>query len=123
MNESFGLFIHKHRLMRKLSVKELAEKCNVSIEYLYKIESSQRSAPSLKVLIAFSHALLLSDNEEELMLDLAAKSKLASALAVDLVEYINEHPVIHKALRLSKNNNVSEDEWYLFINRIQENHS
>lgn len=123
MAETFGLFIRKYRLIRRLSVKELAKKSNVSVEYLYKIESGERSAPSLKVLIAFSHALLLSDNEEGLMLDLAAKSKLASALAVDLVEYINEHPVIHKALRLSKNNNVSEDEWYLFINRIQENHS
>ncbi len=123
MAETFGLFIRKHRLIRRLSVKELAKESNVSVEYLYKIESGERSAPSLKVLIAFSHALLLSDNEEGLMLDLAAKSKLASALAVDLVEYINEHPVIHKALRLSKNNNVSEDEWYLFINRIQENHS
>lgn len=123
MAETFGLFIRQHRLIRRLSVKELAKESKVSVEYLYKIESGERSAPSLKVLIAFSHALLLSDNEEELMLDLAAKSKLASALAVDLVEYINEHPVIHKALRLSKNNNVSEDEWYLFINRIQENHS
>lgn len=123
MAETFGLFISKHRLIRRLSVKELAKKSNVSVEYLYKIESGERSAPSLKVLIAFSHALLLSDNEEELMLDLAAKSKLASALAVDLVDYINKHPIIHKALRLSKKYNVCDNEWDMFINNIVENHT
>lgn len=121
MNNSFGNFLIIKRQIKQLSIREFARQINISPEYISKIEKNERTAPSKDILIRISEVLMLNEPDKELLFDLAAMSKSPPALAFDLIDFIMEHPIIHKTLRLSKRENVSDDEWMKFASHIKQN--
>ena len=65
-----------------------------------------------------SDKLLLSETEKEVFFDLAAQSKSDSSIAVDLIDYINKNPIIHKTLRIAKRCNAADEDWQKFMDYL-----
>lgn len=120
MNRTFGAFVSQKRHKQCISLRQFADIIKISPEYLSKLENCERPAPSADILIRMSNKLLLSETEKELFFDLAAKSKSDSSIAVDLIDYINKNPIIHKTLRISKRCNATDEDWQKFADILVE---
>jgi transcriptional regulator with XRE-family HTH domain len=83
------------------------------------IEKDRRAAPTEDVLERIAELLMLTKEEKIEMLDLAAKSKNAPTVALDLPEYINERDIVRVALRTAKDVDATDEEWLEFIERLQ----
>lgn len=92
----------------------------VSPVYISSMEKGRRSAPKYPVLLRFAQALMLNDDEKILFFDLAAKSKKSPTIAADLLTYINENEIVHKALRTAKMCNATDEDWQNFIDSLLE---
>ena len=114
MQNTFGAFISTKRLKEQISLRQFADIIKISPEYLSKIENCERPAPSADILIRMSDKLLLSEAEKEVFFDLAAKTKSDTSIAVDLIDYINKNPTIHKTLRIAKRCNATDEDWQNF---------
>lgn len=121
MKNTFGAFISSKRLEKQISLRQFADIIKISPEYLSKIENCERPAPSVPILKRISNILVLNSDEEEMMYDLAAKSKSQPTIAADLIEYINAYPTVTKILRFAKRNNVDENEWQIILKLLIEN--
>lgn len=120
MNEgTFGAFITKKRLERSMTLRGFAQKLGISPVYMCNLEKGRRAAPSEDVLEKIAALLMLDKDEKTIMLDLAAKSKNAPAVALDLPEYINERDIVRMALRVAKELDATDEEWIAFIERLQ----
>lgn len=120
MENTFGAFISSKRLEKQISLRNFADVIGVSPVYASHIERNMRSAPSVSVLKRISNILVLNSDEEEMMYDLAAKSKSQPTIAADLIEYINAYPTVTKVLRFAKRNNVDEKEWQIILKLLIE---
>lgn len=120
MKMTFGSFIYEKRIKKNISLRELASMIGVSAVYVSSMEKGKRSAPTYPVLMKIADVLMLSEEEKVLMLDLAAKSKKSLSLAEDLLEYINNNEIVHKALRTAKKCNATDDDWQNFIDSLME---
>ncbi len=120
MESTFSTFISSKRLEKSISLRQFADIIKISPEYLSKIENDERPAPSSDILMRMSEKLLLSETEKEDFFDLAAKSKLDSSIAVDLIAYINKNPTIHKTLRIAKRYNATDEDWQKFADFLVE---
>lgn len=121
MSKTFGSFINKKRNEKNISLRAFSTMIEISPEYLSKIENSLRSAPKDIVLERIAIALILNPEEKETLFDLAAESKSHMSLSSDLVKYIKENEMIHKAIRLAKRKNLTNKEWqeiFEYISRI-----
>lgn len=123
MSISFGEFIKEKRIRSEHSLKEVAKEIGISAVYQSSIETGKRPAPSYEVLLKFKNALDLDGDGFGEMLDLAAKSKNARAVAFDIADYINENEIIRHTLRFALKNNVPESEWVDFLNTIIEKYN
>ncbi len=115
---TFGNYIFEKRKSKGLTIRRLSQLIEVSPSYVSGIENGSRSAPKYNILAKLTTALSLSSEEEAEMMDLAAKSKSYPTVAGDIATYISKHEIVNKALRAAKENNISENEWIDFINRI-----
>ena len=61
--------------------------------------------------------LHLSKEEQELLLDLAARPE-TMRVSADLPEYIMERDIVRAALRTAKEVDATDEEWQEFIDRI-----
>lgn len=120
MKMTFGSFIYEKRIKKNISLRELAKMIDVSPVYISSMEKGKRAAPTYPVLMKIADVLMLSEEEKVLMLDLAAKSKKSLSLAEDLLEYINNNEIVHKALRTAKKCNATDDDWQNFIDSLME---
>ncbi len=121
MQMTFGSFIFEKRTQKNISLRGFAEMIEVSPVYVSSMEKGRRAAPTNRVLMKIAKVLSLSEEEKVLMFDLAAKSKRALTLADDLLEYINDNEIVHKALRTAKKRNADNEVWQRFINNLYEN--
>lgn len=117
---TFGSFIYEKRIKKNISLRELAKMIDVSPVYISSMEKGKRAAPSYPVLEKIANVFLINDEEKVLMFDLAAKSKKSLSLAEDLLEYINNNEIVHKALRTAKKCNATDDDWQNFIDSLME---
>lgn len=120
MEKTFGSFIYEKRTQKHISLRGLADMIDVSPVYVSSIEKGKRAAPTYPVLMKIANSLLLSDEEKVLMLDLAAKSKNSLTLAEDLLIYINDNEIVHRALRTAKKCNATDEDWQKFIDSLTE---
>lgn len=120
MKNTFGEFINRKRIERGITIRALSGMLGISPVYICNIEKGIRSAPSHEILFKISAVFALDKNEEELMYDLAAKSKKTPMLAFDLLVYINDNEKIYRALRLAKKCKASEDDWQMFIEYLSD---
>ncbi|WP_440451363.1 helix-turn-helix domain-containing protein [Ruminococcus intestinalis] len=120
MENQFGVFINKRRNEKQISLRSFSSMIGISPEYLSKIENGLRSAPKGAVVKRISEALVLNDDEQEILFDLAASSKSSPTVAGDLVEYIMNNEIVHQLLRFSKRYNVSDDDFQLIMDMLRE---
>jgi transcriptional regulator with XRE-family HTH domain len=119
MEKTFGEFITEKRVARDITLRGFAGRLGISPVYMCNIEKDRRAAPTEEFLEKMAEVLMLTKEEKAELLDLAAKSKNASAVALDLPEYINERDIVRVALRTAKDVDATDEEWLEFIERLQ----
>lgn len=104
-------------------MRGFANTIGISLVYASNIENGIRPAPSYEVLLKISKILVLNEDEQDLMFDLAAKSKNTPSIANDLVIYVNDNNIVYAALRKAKQLNISDEDWNDFIDNISEKYT
>lgn len=122
METTFGAFISEKRHQKDISLRAFSRMIDISPEYLSKIENNLRAAPKEAVLERICELLVLSDEEKEVLFDLAAKSKPYLTLAFDLVEYVNKNEMIHKTLRFAKRKELTNKDWQEIFEYVSSTH-
>lgn len=120
MNEQqikFGEFISKKRIDMGFTLRGMAEKLDISPAYLSDIEKSRRNPPDLFLLEKFAQILNLSEEQKNLMYDLAGKDR--SEVSPDLSQYIMSNEIVRIALRKAKNV-ATEKVWKKFLKTLEE---
>ena len=117
---TFGSFIRKKRLESDpyISLRKLAERLKISPVYMSNIETDRNPAPKDDILINLAKALRLDKQEQEMMYELAAKSKAYTAVPGDLPEYISANEYARIALRVAKDVDATDKEWQEFIEKL-----
>lgn len=123
MKNDFGLFVNNKRVEKKITLRGFANTIGISLVYASNIENGIRPAPSYEVLLKISKILVLNEDEQDLMFDLAAKSKNTPSIANDLVIYVNDNNIVYAALRKAKRLNISDEDWNDFIDNISEKYT
>lgn len=120
MKVTFGAFVSRKRQEQNVSLRQFSNLIKISPEYLSKIENNERPAPSVDILMRMSDKLFLNETEKELFFDLAVQSKSDLSLAIDLIDYINRYPIVHKTLRIAKRCNATDEDWRKFADILAE---
>lgn len=116
MEQTFGSFVRQMRIARGLSLRGLAARLNLSPVYMSNIETDRRAAPTQEYLDKLIFELGLNKEEQEHLLDLAAKPKHSGCLRSP--DYIMERDIVRAALRTAKEVDATDEEWQEFIDRI-----
>lgn len=113
---SFGKLIKEKRLKKNMTMKDVANRLDLSVSYLSDIEKGRRNPLELDKLQELSKILSLTQEEENQMMDLAGKER--NEVSPDLSNYVVKNQVVTDALRTAKNVDISEQEWFDFIEKI-----
>ncbi|HZK61816.1 MAG TPA: helix-turn-helix transcriptional regulator [Anaerovoracaceae bacterium] len=119
----FGDFLKKKRLdaSGEITLKDLSERLDISLSFLSDIENNRRKPFDSDKLDIVAHELNLSDEDKDLLFDLAGRER--KAVSPDLPEYIMYSDVgeyARIALRKSKAGDITVEDWKKFIDE-QEN--
>lgn len=99
-----------------MTMKDVANRLDLSVSYLSDIEKGRRNPLELDKLQELSKILSLTQEEENQMMDLAGKER--NEVSPDLSNYVVKNQVVTDALRTAKNVDISEQEWFDFIEKI-----
>jgi len=117
---TFGEYITKKRLEKKITLRGFARMLDISPEYVCNFEKNRKPAPKADVLKKIAALLLLNKDETEVMYDFAAKSKNnVSVIPNDLTGFINENSVVVAALRMAKDVDATDKEWQEFMEKLK----
>lgn len=118
MNEkNFGEFLQTKREQQKITLRQLAERLDLSAPFLSDVEKGRRNSLDMDRLIMLKQILNLSDDEYETMLNLAGKQR--KTVAPDLPEYIMERDYVSAALRTARDLDAGEAEWMRFVEELK----
>ena len=119
---TFGSFIREKRIELKpyISLRKMAELIDIVPSYMSTMETGYDSAPSEEILVKIAYILKLDKQEQELMYELAAKSKTYTAIPEDLPEYISNNEYARIALRVAKDMDATDSEWIEFIEKLKQ---
>lgn len=114
----FGDFVKDKRREKKITLKVMAKKLNLSVPYLSDIEKNRRN-PAIDKIEELIRMLDLSAEEQELLNDLAGKAR--NEVSPDLLEYIMDSevsPYLRTALRKAKQNAATIEDWKRIIEEL-----
>ena len=115
----FGSYMSEKRKNKKLTLKDIAQKLNVSVVYLSDIENNRKPAPRTEHLDMIADILELDGDERNTFYDLAATAIPGrKAISPDLPDYIMDNDIVRTALRTAKQYDIKDDEWQEFIDKI-----
>lgn len=114
---TFGSFLEIKRKEKSLSIRKLAELLKITPAYLSDIEKGRRYAPDKEKLEEIARILVLSEEEINVMFDLAGETK--GEIPPDLPEYILEKDIVKVALRTANKSNASDEDWKRFIEQLR----
>ncbi len=117
--ETFGSFLRTKRKEKEYTLRGFAAMADLSPVLMSYIETGQRAAPLEGALERIAKLLVLSQEERNKFYDLAAKSKAAPSVALDLPEYINGNELARVALRTAKDVDATDEEWMEFIAKLR----
>lgn len=111
MAGEFGAYIAQKRIEKDIKLKPIAEKIGVSVTYLSDIIKGRRNPPDIDGLEALAEILGLSEEEKDVMLDLAGRER--NQVSPDLPNYIMDEtlPNARVALRRARNAKLGDDFW------------
>ncbi len=116
-DQNFGEFLQTKREQQKITLRQLAEKLDLSAPFLSDVEKGRRNSLDMDRLIMLRQILNLSDDEYETMLNLAGKQR--KTVAPDLPEYIMERDYVSAALRTARDLDAGEAEWQRFVEELR----
>lgn len=87
---NFAEFIHKKRIEKNFTLRELAIKLEISFSYLSDVEKGRAKAFKLELLKKLVDIFELDQDESDLMYNLAAKSQ--DEVPADIAEYMKKNP-------------------------------
>ena len=116
-NQNFGEFLQTKREQQKITLRQLAEKLDLSAPFLSDVEKGRRNSLDMDRLVMLRKILNLSDEEYETMLNLAGKQR--KTVAPDLPEYIMERDYVSAALRTARDLDAGEAEWQRFVEELK----
>ncbi|MFZ5611852.1 XRE family transcriptional regulator [Desulforamulus profundi] len=111
----FGEFIAKKRIDQGITLRGMADMLEITPAYLSDIEKSRRNPPDKPLLEKIATILKLTEDDKNLMFDLAGKGRCE--VSPDLPEYIMSNEVVRVALRKAKDV-ATEDDWQQFIDKL-----
>ena len=114
---TFGNFISQKRKDLRITLKDMADRLNISSPYLSDVEKGKRDSFDLERLNQIAKILNLDEEESSIMMDLAGKQR--NTVAPDLLEYILKTKGVSVALRKARDLDVKEEEWIKFIEEIE----
>ena len=114
---TFGDFISQKRKDLRITLKDMADRLNISSPYLSDVEKGKRDSFDLERLNQIAKILNLDEEESSLMMDLAGKQR--NTVAPDLLEYILKTKGVSVAFRKARDLDVKEEEWIKFIEEIE----
>lgn len=117
--KKFGEFIEERRKRADITLRGLAGILDIAPSYMSDIEKGRRYPPDKEKLDEIAKILMLSEEDKNLMFDLAAKEK-ENTISPDLPEYIMEKDLVRVALRKARDNNVSDQKWERIIKILDE---
>lgn len=115
--KNFGDFLQKKRTDRKISLRKMADLLSFSAPFLSDVEKDRRNPPDIDKLEQIVSILHLTEEERELMMNLAGERR--NSVAPDLPEYIMERDYVSSALRTAKDLGASEEEWLAFVEELK----
>ena len=116
-NQNFGEFLQTKREQQNITLRQLAEKLDLSAPFLSDVEKGRRNSLDMDRLVMLRKILNLSDEEYETMLNLAGKQR--KTVAPDLPEYIMERDYVSAALRTARDLDAGEAEWQRFVEELK----
>lgn len=114
---NFGEFISQKRAGKQITLRKMADMLGVSAPFLIDVEKDRRNPFGLEKLTQLAKILDLSDEERELMYNLAGRKR--NAVAPDLPEYIMERDYVSAALRTARDLDAGEEEWKQFVEELK----
>lgn len=118
MNGRFGEFIAKKRKAKGKTLRGLAADIGIAPAFMSDIEKGHRYPPKKETLDKIAVALNLSEEERNIMFDLAAGEK-ENTVSPDLPDYIMSNDKVRVALRLARDNNTSDSTWQKVIDMLE----
>jgi transcriptional regulator with XRE-family HTH domain len=118
MTGQFGKFIETKRKEQNITLRGLAAQLGITPAYMSDIEKGHRYPPDRDKLYALAELLSLSKENTYLMFDLAAGEK-ENAVSLDLCEYIMSTEKARVALRLARENNITDATWSKIIEMVK----
>lgn len=112
----FGQFISEKRIQRSMTLKELANKMDISDAYLCQLEKGERISPSLHIVEQLIIHLGMNYTEKCAIYDLYAS--VNDTISPDIERYIKENAIITKVLRTAIQNNANDADWQDIIDRL-----
>ncbi len=117
MYANFGEFISQKRVEKQITLRKMADMLGVSAPFLTDVEKDRRNPFDMEKLTQLAKILELSNEERELMFNLAGKKR--NAVAPDLPEYIMERDYVSAALRTARDLDAGEEEWNQFVEELR----
>ena len=117
MYANFGEFISQKRVGKQITLRKMADMLGISAPFLTDVEKDRRNPFDMEKLTRLAEVLDLSDEERELMFNLAGKKR--NAVAPDLPEYIMERDYVSAALRTARDLDAGEEEWNRFVEELR----
>ena len=120
MNEDemkFGQYVEQQRKKQGITLRGLAGELDIAPAYMSDIEKGRRYPPSKDKLVEIARILKFTENQLNLMFDLAAMAK-ENTVSSDLPEYIMEKNIVRVALRKARDANISDKTWEKVIEML-----
>lgn len=94
---NFGEYISQKRKEKNFTIRELADKLDISFTYLSDVEKGRSKAFKQEILKKIIEVLQLNKDEKDILNDLAGESQ--NTIAPDVAEYLKNHPEAVAAFR------------------------
>lgn len=124
-NDIFGVYLKEKRVLRDMSLRELAKQSGIAHTYLRNIENGKKPPPSDKILLRLEKVLLLDDESKTLFYDIAAQVKEMHNhnnfyLPADISSYINNADNAKQVIREADRLGYSNEFWNEILQRLKE---
>lgn len=119
MTGAFGKFIEAKRKAIGMTLRGLAAELGIAPAFMSDIEKGHRYPPNKEKLYEMARILRLSQEDTDMMFDLAAGEK-ENGIAPDLPEYIMGNQTARTALRMARDKGSSDKLWQKVIEMLEQ---
>ena len=111
--QNFGDFLCQKRIKRRITLRELAQELSCTPVFVSDVEKDRRNPFDRERLQKLVTILALTDEERDLMYNLAGKKR--QEVAPDIQDYIMDNDFVSAALRTCRDMDVGEEDWEAMI--------